>query len=212
MSEQILILFQIILIDLVLAADNAIIIGMLASNFQKSLRNRIMFWGISLAVIFRIIFALLTVFLLQITGLKWIGGLILLWVVYKLYKDVVKRIEPKTKKVVSGQSSLLSAVITIAIADISLSLDNVLGVAGAAKDHYYILAFGLVLSIILMATMAKLISNLIIKYRWIAWLGLFAILYVALDLIYTDLKNLMVFWYFLGLNFIYFWSYILLWI
>ena len=193
MSEQILILFQIILIDLVLAADNAIIIGMLASNFQKSLRNRIMFWGISLAVIFRIIFALLTVFLLQITGLKLIGGLILLWVVYKLYKDVVKRIEPKTKKVVSGQSSLLSAVITIAIADISLSLDNVLGVAGAAKDHYYILAFGLVLSIILMATMAKLISNLIIKHRWIAWLGLFAILYVALDLIYTDLKNLMVF-------------------
>lgn len=193
MSEQILILFQIILIDLVLAADNAIIIGMLASNFKKSLRNRIMFWGISLAVIFRIIFALLTVFLLQITGLKLIGGLILLWVVYKLYKDVVKRIEPKTKKVVSGQSSLLSAVITIAIADISLSLDNVLGVAGAAKDHYYILAFGLVLSIILMATMAKLISNLIIKYQWIAWLGLFAILYVALDLIYTDLKNLMVF-------------------
>ena len=193
MSEQILILFQIILIDLVLAADNAIIIGMLASNFQKSLRNRIMFWGISLAVIFRIIFALLTVFLLQITGLKLVGGLILLWVVYKLYKDVVKRIEPKTKKVVSGQSSLLSAVITIAIADISLSLDNVLGVAGAAKDHYYILAFGLVLSIILMATMAKLISNLIIKYQWIAWLGLFAILYVALDLIYTDLKNLMVF-------------------
>ena len=193
MSEQILILFQIILIDLVLAADNAIIIGMLASNFKKSLRNRIMFWGISLAVIFRIIFALLTVFLLQITGLKLIGGLILLWVVYKLYKDVVKRIEKKKKKVVSGQSSLLSAVITIAIADISLSLDNVLGVAGAAKDHYYILAFGLVLSIILMATMAKLISNLIIKHRWIAWLGLFAILYVALDLIYTDLKNLMVF-------------------
>ena len=193
MSEQILILFQIILIDLVLAADNAIIIGMLASNFKKSLRNRIMFWGISLAVIFRIIFALLTVFLLQITGLKLVGGLILLWVVYKLYKDVVKMIEPKTKKAVSGQSSLLSAVITIAIADISLSLDNVLGVAGAAKDHYYILAFGLVLSIILMATMAKLISNLIIKYRWIAWLGLFAILYVALDLIYTDLKNLMVF-------------------
>ena len=193
MSEQILILFQIILIDLVLAADNAIIIGMLASNFKKSLRNRIMFLGISLAVIFRIIFALLTVFLLQITGLKLVGGLILLWVVYKLYKDVVKRIEPKTKKAVSGQSSLLSAVITIAIADISLSLDNVLGVAGAAKDHYYILAFGLVLSIILMATMAKFISNLIIKYRWIAWLGLFAILYVALDLIYTDLKNLMVF-------------------
>ena len=193
LSEQIVIFIQIVLIDLVLAGDNAIIIGMLASNFKKSLRNRIMFWGISLAVIFRIIFALLTVFLLQITGLKLVGGLILLWVVYKLYKDVVKRIEPKTKKVVSGQSSLLSAVITIAIADISLSLDNVLGVAGAAKDHYYILAFGLVLSIILMATMAKLISNLIIKYRWIAWLGLFAILYVALDLIYTDLKNLMIF-------------------
>ena len=98
MSEQIIILFQIILIDLVLAADNAIIIGMLASNFEKSLRNRIMFWGISLAVIFRIIFAFLTVFLLQITGLKLLGGIILLWVVYKLYKDVVKKIIPQSKK------------------------------------------------------------------------------------------------------------------
>ena len=192
MSEQIIILSQIILIDLVLAADNAIIIGMLASNFEKSLRNRIMFWGISLAVIFRITFALLTVFLLQITGLKLVGGAILLCVVYKLYKDVVKKITPEPKKILSSKNSLLSAVITIAVADISLSLDNVLGVAGAAKDHYYILAFGLILSIILMATMAKLISEFIIKHQWIAWLGLFAILYVALDLIYADLKNLMV--------------------
>ena len=143
-----------------------------------------MFWGISFAVIFRIIFALLTVFLLQITGLKLIGGLILLWVVYKLYKDVVKRIN-QNKKSSIRQSSLLSAVITIAIADISLSLDNVLGVGRRKRQLLYI-GFGLVLSIILMATMAKLISNLIIKYRWIAWLGLFAILYVALDLIYTD--------------------------
>ena len=193
MSEQIIILFQIILIDLVLAADNAIIIGMLASNFEKSLRNRIMFWGISLAVIFRIIFAFLTVFLLQITGLKLLGGIILLWVVYKLYKDVVKKMKPQSKKILSDKSSLLNAVITIAVADISLSLDNVLGVAGAAKDHYYILVFGITLSIILMATMAKLISELIFKHRWIAWLGLFAILYVALDLIYVDLKNLMIF-------------------
>ena len=190
MSEQIAILIQIILIDLVLAADNAIIIGMLASKFDQKVRKKIFFWGISAAVILRIIFTLLTAYLLQIDGLKLIGGLILLWVVYKLYKDVVKNNEKQKIKFSTKKKSLLAAIGTIALADISLSLDNVLGVAGAAKHHYELLIFGLVLSIILMATMANVVSKMITKYTWIAWLGLFAILYIAIDLIYTDLKIL----------------------
>ncbi len=190
MSEQIAILIQIILIDLVLAADNAIIIGMLASKFDTKIRKKIFFWGISAAVVLRIIFTLLTAYLLQIQGIKLLGGLVLLWVVYKLYKDVIKKEEKKEINVKSSNKSLLGAIGTIALADVSLSLDNVLGVAGAAKDHYELLVFGLVLSIILMATMANAVSKLITKHAWVAWLGLLAILYVSIDLIYTDLKLL----------------------
>lgn len=190
MSEQIAILIQIILIDLVLAADNAIIIGMLASKFDIKVRKKIFFWGISAAVVLRIIFTLLTAYLLQIQGIKLLGGLVLLWVVYKLYKDVIKKEEKKEINVKSSNKSLLGAIGTIALADVSLSLDNVLGVAGAAKDHYELLVFGLVLSIILMATMANAVSKLITKHAWVAWLGLLAILYVSIDLIYADLKLL----------------------
>ena len=190
MSEQIAILIQIIFIDLVLAADNAIIIGMLASKFDTKIRKKIFFWGISAAVVLRIIFTLLTAYLLQIQGIKLLGGLVLLWVVYKLYKDVIKKEEKKEINVKSSNKSLLGAIGTIALADVSLSLDNVLGVAGAAKDHYELLVFGLVLSIILMATMANAVSKLITKHAWVAWLGLLAILYVSIDLIYADLKLL----------------------
>ena len=190
MSEQIIILIQIILIDLVLAADNAIIIGMLASKFNPEVRKKIFFWGISVAVILRIIFTFLTAYLLQIKGLKLFGGLVLLWVVYKLYKDVIKKTDEKKINFNPRNQGLISAVFTIALADISLSLDNVLGVAGAAKQHYDLLVFGLILSIIIMATMANAVSKMITKFSWIAWLGLFAILYVALELIYSDLKIL----------------------
>ena len=190
MSEQIAILIQIILIDLVLAADNAIIIGMLASKFDANIRKKIFFWGITAAVVLRIIFTLLTAYLLQISGLKLVGGLVLLWVVYKLYKDVIQKEEKKEVNINPKNKSLISAIGTIALADVGLSLDNVLGVAGAAKHHYDLLIFGLVLSIILMATMANAVSKLINKYAWIAWLGLIAILYVAVDLIYSDLKAL----------------------
>ena len=190
MSEQIIILIQIILIDLVLAADNAIIIGMLASKFNPNVRKKIFFWGISVAVILRIIFTFLTAYLLQIKGLKLFGGLVLLWVVYKLYKDVIKKTDEKKINFNPRNQGLISAVFTIALADISLSLDNVLGVAGAAKQHYDLLVFGLILSIIIMATMANAVSKMITKFSWIAWLGLFAILYVALELIYSDLKIL----------------------
>ena len=188
--EQITILLQIIFIDLVLAGDNAIIIGMVASQFPPDQRKKIIFWGIGGAVILRIILTLITAYLLQITGLRLIGGLLLLYIVYKLYTDVIKIGGSEGSNIKIDNSSFFKAIFTVLLADFTMSLDNVLGVAGAAKDHYGLLVFGLVLSIILMATAATLISNWIKKYKWIAWLGLFAILIVALDLIYTDIKLL----------------------
>ncbi len=188
--EEITIFIQIIFIDLVLAGDNAIIIGMVASQFPSDKRKKIIFWGISLAVVLRILLTLATAYLLQIKGLRLIGGLALLYIIYKLYTDVIKNKINENEKIDVDKSSFLKAIWTILIADFTMSLDNVLGVAGAAKDHYFLLVFGLVLSIILMATAATLISNLIKKYKWISWLGLFAILAVAIDLIYTDLKIL----------------------
>ena len=187
--EQLTILTQIILIDLVLAGDNAIIIGMVASKFPLEQRKKIIFLGIGGAVILRIILTLFTAYLLQITGLRLLGGLLLLYIVYKLYKDVIKGTDHENDIKVDN-SSFLKAIWTILLADFTMSLDNVLGVAGAAGDHYGLLVFGLVLSIILMATAATLISNWIKKYKWIAWAGLFAILIVAIELIYTDIKIL----------------------
>tara|TARA_B100000579_G_scaffold89265_1_gene70307 strand:+ start:294 stop:872 length:579 start_codon:yes stop_codon:yes gene_type:complete len=188
LSEQVIIFFQIVFIDLVLAGDNAIIIGMVASQFPAERRKKIIFFGISAAVILRIILTLLTAYLLQIKGLRLIGGLALLYIVYKLYVDVIKHNNKEDNKIKVDNSSFLKAIWTILIADFTMSLDNVLGVAGAAKDHYFLLVFGLVLSIILMATAATLISNWIKKYKWIGWLGLLAILVVAFELIYTDIK------------------------
>tara|TARA_B100000965_G_scaffold270435_1_gene228743 strand:- start:190 stop:765 length:576 start_codon:yes stop_codon:yes gene_type:complete len=188
MTEQIIIFFQIIFIDLVLAGDNAIIIGMVASQFPAEQRKKIIFFGIGAAIILRIIFTLITAYLLQITGLRLIGGLALLYICYRLYIDVVKKDLENTKDIKVDKSNLFKAITTIIIADVTMSLDNVLGVAGAAKDHYFLLVFGLILSIILMATAATLISKWIKKYQWIAWLGLLAILAVAIDLIYTDIK------------------------
>ena len=188
MTEEITIFFQIIFIDLILAGDNAIIIGMVASKFPPEQRKKIIFWGIGGAVILRILLTLITAYLLQITGLRLIGGLLLLYIVYKLYVDVIKNSGGGEENIKVDNSSMLKAIWTVLLADFTMSLDNVLGVAGAAKDHYYLLIFGLVLSIILMATAATLISKWIKDYKWIAWVGLFAILFVAVELIYTDLK------------------------
>ena len=190
LSEQVLIFFQIIFIDLVLAGDNAIIIGMVASQFPAEQRKKIIFWGIGAAVILRILFTLITAYLLQISGLRLIGGILLLYICYKLYVDVVKQSEKKDNIKIDN-SSFLKAITTVILADITMSLDNVLGVAGAAKDHYYLLVFGLALSIVLMATAATLISGWIKKYKWIAWVGLLAVLIVAIELIYTDIKVLL---------------------
>ena len=192
MNQEIVILIKIILIDLVLSADNAIVIGMTASQFNDQIRKKVLIYGTIAAVICRIVFAGATAFLLKIHGIKTFGALLLLWVVYKLYVDIIKpneennegRVQLDEKK----KNTFSAAVITILVADISLSLDNVIAVAGAAGNHYAMLVFGLVLSIILMATMANFISLYVKKYKWIGWLGLAAILWVAGDLLYQDYK------------------------
>ena len=186
-AEQLVILGQIIFIDLILAGDNAIVIGMVASKFPLEERKKVIFWGIGGAVILRIILTMLTAYLLQITGLRLIGGLLLLYIVYKLYTDVIKG-QSGDEDIKVDNSSFIKAIWTVLLADFTMSLDNVLGVAGAAGDHYVLLIFGLALSIILMATAATVISRWITEYKWIAWVGLIAILVVALELIYTDLK------------------------
>ena len=188
--EQITILTQIIFIDLVLAGDNAIIIGMVASKFPPDQRKKVIFWGIGGAVVLRIILTLLTAYLLQITGLRLIGGILLLYIIYKLYVDVIKEAS-KQADIKVDSSSFIKAIWTVLLADFTMSLDNVLGVAGAAGHHYHLLIFGLILSIVLMAVAANLISGWIKKYKWIACLGLLAILIVAVDLIYTDIKTLL---------------------
>ena len=188
LSEQIVIFIQIVLIDLVLAGDNAIIIGMVASQFPSEQRKKIIFWGIGGAIVLRIILTLLTAYLLQIKGLRLIGGIALLYIVYKLYVDVIRKQTEDHSNIKVDNSSFFKAITTVLIADFTMSLDNVLGVAGAAKDHYFLLIFGLLLSIAIMAVGATLISGWIKKYKWIAWLGLIAILVVAIELIYTDIK------------------------
>tara|TARA_B100001769_G_C21941685_1_gene507252 strand:- start:117 stop:692 length:576 start_codon:yes stop_codon:yes gene_type:complete len=190
MSEQIIIFSQIVFIDLILAGDNAIIIGMVASKFPTEQRKKIIFWGIGGAVVLRIVLTLMTAYLLQITGLRLIGGILLLYIVYKLYIDVIKETAENTRDIKVDNSNLLKAIWTVLLADFTMSLDNVLGVAGAAGHHYHLLVFGLVLSIVLMAVAATLISRWIKDHKWIAWLGLLAILLVAIDLIYTDIKIL----------------------
>jgi YjbE family integral membrane protein len=191
MMEQLVILFQIIFIDLVLAGDNAIIIGMVASQFEPNLRKKIIFWGIGAAIVLRIIFTLITSYLLQINGLKTIGGLLLFYIAYRLYKDVIKNDVESQSNIKADNSSFFKAVVTVIIADVSMSLDNVLGVAGAAKQHYVLLVFGLILSILMMATIANVIAKWIKEYKWIGWVGLLAILAVAIELIYSDIKVLL---------------------
>jgi YjbE family integral membrane protein len=192
MNEEIIILIKIILIDLVLSADNAIVIGMTASQFNDQIRKKVLIYGTIAAVVCRIVFAGATAFLLKIHGIKTFGALLLLWVVYKLYVDIIKPNEGGNEGKVQldekKKNTFSAAVITILVADISLSLDNVIAVAGAAGNHYGMLVFGLVLSIVLMATMANFISLYVKKYKWIGWLGLAAILWVVGDLLYQDYK------------------------
>jgi len=194
-SEEIRITIQIILIDLVLSADNAVIIGMAASQFDPAIRKKVLIIGTGFAVVFRIIFSAMTAYLMQFQGIRTIGGILLLWVSYKLYVDILKKKE-ETKDLskyqvdVSERSNFRKAVMTVIIADITLSLDNVIAVAGAAGTNYGLLVFGLALAIILMVTLANAISIYLKKHKWIGWLGLLSVLWVAGDLIWDDIKLL----------------------
>jgi len=195
-SEEIRITIQIILIDLVLSADNAVIIGMAASQFDPAIRKKVLIIGTGFAVVFRILFSAMTAYLMQFQGIRTIGGILLLWVSYKLYVDILKKKE-ETKDISkyqvkeSEKSNFRKAVMTVIIADVTLSLDNVIAVAGAAGTNYALLVFGLGLAIILMVTLANAISVYIKKYKWIGWLGLLSILWVAADLIWDDIKLLL---------------------
>ena len=189
--EQTVILIQIIFIDIVMAADNAIIIGMIAANFAPDNRKKIIAFGVAAAFVFRVIFALSATFLLAISWIKIVGGMLLLWVIYNLRKDLfeskkVRSPNLKSKEVVSFSTG----VYQVLVADITLSLDNVLGVAGAAKQHYWLLVTGLLLSVVLIGTLASYFAKYIKEHRWLGWLGIGVIFIVALQLIVGGLDSL----------------------
>ena len=194
-SEEIRITIQIILIDLVLSADNAVIIGMAASQLKPDIRRKVLIIGTSLAIIFRIIFTLMTAYLMQFNGIKLIGGILLLWITYQLYVDILKNKKDnkdigKYKVKDTERGNFRSALITVVVADVTLSLDNVIAVAGAAKANYTLLIFGLILAIVLMTTIANAISIYLKNHKWVGWLGLISILWVAGDLIWHDIHLL----------------------
>jgi YjbE family integral membrane protein len=184
-------LVNIIMIDLVLAGDNAIVVGLAASRVDKSIRNKVIFWGIAAAVFLRIFFAAITTHLLAVGGIMILGGgLLLLWVCWKMYRQIVSGEHDEHGNVegtasAGPQLGFWSAVWTITLADVSMSLDNVLAVAGAAKGSTLVLVIGLAVAIVMMAVASRLIASLLVKYTWITWVGLLIIVYVAADMIYT---------------------------
>ena len=182
--EQSIILIQIIFIDIVMAADNAIIIGLVAAGYAEKNRKKIIAFGVAAAFIFRIFFALSATYLLEFAWIKIIGGILLIWVIYNLRKDLFEFKKVKSPRLKSSEStSFSSGVYKVLIADITLSLDNVLGVAGAAKQHYYLLIIGLLLSVVLIGTLASYFAKYIKEHAWLGWVGIVVILIVALQLI-----------------------------
>ncbi len=190
MIEETVIFIQIVFIDIIMAADNAIIIGMVAANFAPKHRKQIIMWGVFAAFIFRIIFAFSATYLLQFSLIKLIGGALLLWVVNDLRQDlfITKKIKSPTKQ--SKEPSFMSGVYKVLIADITLSFDNVLGVAGAAKDHYFLLFFGLFLSVVLIGAAASYFAKYIKEHQWVGYVGLVVILLVAVQLIIGGLIDM----------------------
>ena len=190
MIEQSIILSQIIFIDIILAADNAVIIGLIASNFVPKNRKQIILWGVAGALIFKIIFAIFATYLFEFYFIKILGGLLLIWIVNDLRKDLleVKKIKTQTKK--SKEPSYIQSVYKVLFADITISFDNVIGVVGAAKGYFGFMIFGLVLSVILTGALATYLANYIQKHLWIAYIGLGFILIVAIQLIIGGLADL----------------------
>jgi len=188
--EQFIILSQIIFIDIILAADNAIIIGLIAANFVPKNRKQIIYWGVAGAFVFKIIFALFATYLFKFYFIKILGGLLLIWIVNDLRKDLfeIKKIKSPTKK--SKEPSFIENVYKVLFADITISFDNVIGVVGAAKDYFEFMIFGLVLSVVLTGALASYLANYIQKHLWIVYIGLGFILIVAIQLIIGGLVDL----------------------
>ncbi len=190
MIEELVILTQIIFIDIILAADNAIIIGLIASNFVPKNRKQIILWGVAGALVFKVVFALFATYLFKFYFIKILGGLLLIWIVYDLKKDLfeIKKIKSPTKQ--SKEPSYIKSVYKVLFADITISFDNVIGVVGASKGHFGFMIFGLVLSVILTGALATVLANYIQKHLWIAYVGLGFILLVALQLVIGGLVDL----------------------
>ena len=188
--EQSLILLQIIFIDIILAADNAIIIGLIAANFVPKHRRQIILWGVAGALIFKVIFAIFATYLFKFYFIKILGGLLLIWIVYDLRKDLfeIKKVKSPTK--ISKEPSYIQSVYKVLFADITISFDNVIGVVGASKGYFGFMIFGLVLSVILTGALATYLANYIQKHLWIAYVGLAFILLVAIQLIIGGLVDL----------------------
>ncbi|HVP85130.1 MAG TPA: TerC family protein [Rhizomicrobium sp.] len=185
-------LLQVILIDIVLAGDNAVVIGMAAAHVPKEYRAKVIFWGLAIAVVLRIVLASVTTLLLDVMGLMLAGGVLLLWVSWRLYRDLRRPHGPteetetldEAAKKLRGRETVRQAIIHITLADLSMSLDNVLAVAGAAMHHVWVLAVGLVLSVALMGAAANFIANVLERHRWIGYAGLLLVVYVACSMIY----------------------------
>ena len=189
--QPLIALAQVVMIDVALAGDNAIVVGLAASRVAAAMRRRVIFWGIAGAVVLRVLFAVLATRLFDVIGLTLAGGILLLWVCWKMYRELSRG--PPDQVVSAGNSgakpprtsmSFRAAVAQIIVADLSMSLDNVLAVAGAAKDHLAVLVIGLALSILLMAVAANFIAKILVRHAWISWLGLAIVLYVALEMIW----------------------------
>ena len=191
MLEQFVISIQIIIIDIVMAADNAIIIGLIASGFAKQNRKRIIAWGVAAGFVFRVVFAFCATYILEFAWLKILGGLLLLWIVNNLRTDFFDNKKIRSPHLKSKENlSFSQGVYRVLVADMTLSLDNVLGVVGAAKDYYFLMIGGLLLSVLLVATLASYFANYIKDHKWLAYVGLFVIMIVALQLIIGGLINL----------------------
>ena len=189
--EEPIILFQIIFIDIVMAADNAIIIGLIAANYSPDNRKKIIAFGVAAAFIFRVVFALSATYLLTIAWMKILGGILLIWVINNLRQDLFDPKKIRSPRLKSKESKTFGmGVYQVLLADITLSLDNVLGVAGAAKNNYGLLLFGLILSVVLIGTLASYFATYIKKHRWLGWVGIGIILIVAMQLIVGGLANL----------------------
>ena len=191
MLEELIILLQIIFIDIILAADNAIIIGLIAANFVPKYRKQIILWGVAGALVFKIIFAIFATYLFEFYFIKILGGLLLIWIVNDLRKDLVEmKNKAKTPLIKSKSPSYIHSIYKVLFADITISFDNVIGVVGAAKGYFGFMIFGLVLSVVLTGALATYMANYIQKHIWIAYVGLILILIVGLQLIIGGLVDL----------------------